>query len=68
MKGKLEMGRRLLKLLGSNPGFFRIGVTEAVLSDNGTVPEVKDEWMILVMKGASEGRQDLTRAVGRGSR
>ena len=31
MKGRLEMGRRLLKLLGSEPGFFNMGVTAAVL-------------------------------------
>lgn len=43
MKGKFEMGRRLLKSLGSRPGFLRIGVTVAVLSDEGTVPEVREE-------------------------
>lgn len=43
MKGRFEMGRRLLKLVGSKPGFFRMGVTVAVLSEIGTVPEVREE-------------------------
>ena len=41
MKGRLEMGRRLLKLLGSEPGFLRIGETAAVLKGEGTEPVVR---------------------------
>ena len=41
--GRFEMGRRLLKILGSEPGFFSRGVTAAVLSDDGTEPEVREE-------------------------
>ena len=67
MKGRLEMGRRLLKLLGSEPGFFRIGVTTAVLKSGGTIPVVSEEWIMAVMRGSREERQDLTKVVGRGS-
>ena len=61
------MGRRLLKLLGSEPGFFRMGLTAAVLKGVGTVPVDSEEWIMVEMKGSKEGRQDLTRGVGRGS-
>lgn len=67
MKGRFEMGRRLLKLLGSAPDFFRIGVTAAVLKAVGTVPEDREECRIAEIKGRSEGREDLTKDVGRGS-
>ena len=67
MKGRLEIGRRLLKLLGSEPGFLRIGETAAVLKGEGTEPVVREEWMMAAIRGSSEGRQDMTRAVGRGS-
>lgn len=43
MKGRLEMGRRFLKLLGSEPGFLRIGETAAVLKGEGTDPVVREE-------------------------
>ena len=61
------MGQRLLKLLGSEPGFLRIGETAAVLKGEGTEPVVREEWMIAAMRGSSGGRQDMTRAVRRGS-
>lgn len=32
--GRLDMGRRLLKSLGSDPGFLRIGMTAADLRNN----------------------------------
>ena len=67
MKGKLEIGRRLLKLEGSAPGFFTIGVMAAVLKGVGTVPVVREVWMIAEMRGTREGRQVLTSWVGRGS-
>ena len=65
--GRLEMGRRLLKLLGSEPGFFRIGVTAADLRDEGTEPEVREKWMMAVIRGSREGREAITREDGRGS-
>ena len=40
MKGRLEIGRRLV---GSAPDFFRIGVIAAVLNDAGTVPVEREE-------------------------
>ena len=58
MKGRLEMGRRLLKLLGSETGFLRIGETAAVLKGEGTEPVVREEWMMAAIRGSSEGRQD----------
>lgn len=43
--------------MGSEPVFFNIGVT----------PLVSDEWMMAETRGRRDRRQDLTRAVGRGS-
>ena len=67
MKGRLEIGRKLLKLEGSVPVFFRIGVMAAVLKDVGTVPVVREEWMMAEIRGTREGREVLTSCVGRGS-
>ena len=61
MNGRLDIGRRLLRLEGSVPGFFRIGVIAAVLKDEGTVPVEREEWMISEIRGTREGRQCLTR-------
>ena len=66
MKGRLEIGRKLLKLEGSAPAFFRIGVMAAVFNDVGTVPVVREEWMMAEMRGTREGRQALTSCVWRG--
>src|SRR4029434_9094334 len=48
------MGRRLLKLLGSEPGFLRIGETAAVLRGAGNEPVVREEWMIAAIRGSSD--------------
>lgn len=56
-----------MKSFGSRPGFFRIGVTAAILRDEGTVPEMREEWIMSVMRGDREGREVLIRGVGRGS-
>ena len=61
------MGQSLLKSLGSEPGFFRKGLTAADLNRAGTIPVDSEEWMS-DMRGSREGRQDLTRTVARGSR
>lgn len=37
---------KLLKLVGSAPGLFRIGVIAAVLNDVGTVPVERGECMM----------------------
>ena len=52
---------------GLAPGFLIIGVTAAVLKANGTSLVLREEWIMAVMRGASEGRQALTRTLGRGS-
>lgn len=54
-------------MLGSKPGFFSIGVTAADLRDDGTEPEVREEWMMAVIRGSREGREAITREDGRGS-
>ena len=43
MKGRLEIGRKLLRLVGSVPGFFSMGVIAAVFRGAGTVPVVREE-------------------------
>lgn len=40
----------------------------AVWKRVGTIPEVSKEGIMAEKKGRRDGRQDLTRAVGRGSR
>ena len=45
-----------------------MGVTEAVLKLVGTVPDCREELMMLVMIGARVGRQAFTSVVGMGSR
>ena len=54
-------------MLGSKPGFFNNGVTAAVLRDGGTEPEVREEWMMAVIRGSREGREAITREDGSGS-
>ena len=61
------MDRRLLKSFGSEPGFFSIGLTAADLKSAGTIPVDSEEWMMVDMRGNRQGRQDLTRTVGKGS-
>lgn len=52
--GKLDIGRRLLKSVGSGPGFMRTGVTAAVLRNDGTIPEVRKELKNSVINGLRE--------------
>ena len=56
MKGRLEME----ELKGRHQ-------VAAVLNDMGTVPVVREEWMMAEMRGNREWRQALTSCVGRGS-
>lgn len=53
--------------MGSAPGFLSVGVTAAVLRGEGTIPVVREEWVMCVMRGAREGAAALTRTVERGS-
>lgn len=68
VKGRFEMERKLLGMVGSRAGFFNMGVMVASLSEGGTEPVIKEELMMVVMSGESEGRQSLTREEGIGSR
>ena len=43
------MGRKFAMTSGLSPGFLRMGVTAASLSDWGTEPELKEELMMCVM-------------------
>lgn len=43
------------------------GVIIADLSDEGTIPVVREEWIMEVIKGDKEDRQAFTKVVGRGS-
>ena len=54
-------------MLGSEPGFFNISVTAADLKDGGTELVVREEWIMAVIKGSRDGREAITREVGRGS-
>ncbi len=61
------MGRKFSGLLQSAPGFLSMGVMAATLKDEGIVPVIREEFIIWVIKGNKEGKQNLTRCVGIGS-
>ena len=61
MNERFEIGRKLLKSLGSDPGFFFMGIIAVVLKGVGTIPVVREELMMSDMRGSREGRQALTR-------
>ena len=41
-----------MKLLGSAPGFLRIGVIAADFRGDGTVPEMREGWIFAVREGS----------------
>lgn len=57
LKGRFEMGLRLLKLSGPIP-FLSGWVSLCVLNERGTIPEMRDKLMIWMICGVSEGRLD----------
>lgn len=67
-KGKLEMGRKLLRLSRAMLGFFGTGVIAAVLRTVGTMPVLKDSCIILRTMGQREEKQDWNKVVGMGSK
>ena len=68
MKGRLEMGRKLLGLSGLRPGFLMMGVTAASLRVWGTEPELREVLIMVVMSGEITGRQSLMSVEGMGSK
>lgn len=62
------MGRKFDMMSGFSPGFLRMGVTAASLSEGGIEPVLREELMIPVMSEEIAGRQFLTRYDGMGSR
>jgi len=56
-KGRLEMG--LLKLFGSAPGFLSIGVIAADFRDDRTIPEMREEWIMVVICEERESEQAM---------
>ena len=45
-----------------------MGITEAVLKVDGTIPDSRDELIVSIMMGHRAGREDFPRVVGIGSR
>jgi len=58
----------LARTSGSREGFFRSGLMTAALRADGTWPEFKERFIILVMRGLMAERCDLISVVGKGSR
>ncbi len=67
MKGRLEMGRKLLRLSKSTGVFLGTGVTAAILNAAGTIPQHKESFIILRTTEPREAKHDLNSWVGIGS-
>ena len=52
---------------GSEPDFFKMGLTMADLNDEGTIPKIREELMALVIAGQIESMIVTSRGTGRGS-
>lgn len=66
-KGRFDIGWKLLKSFDCRPGFFIIGIIIAFFKAVETEPEVREKWIISVIKEEREGRQSLTKWGVRGS-
>lgn len=60
--GKLDIGQRLIKSLGSVSDFL------VVLIIAGKIPVERDEWIMKQIRGSREERKYLAKTVRRGSR
>ena len=67
-KLRFDTGREFLKDSESNVGFFRSGVSNAVLSDDGTYPASSDMFMMVMRTGNSTSAHLHNNQVGIGSR
>ena len=58
----------MLRSLQSSPGFFSVGLIMATFSDDGTVPVVREDFIMEVIGVIITGRHTLTSEVGMGSK
>ena len=60
---KLEVGRKLLELARSRPGFFRSRSTWAVLNSFGNVPSANELFIRLVISEVNMSARDFNSGV-----
>lgn len=63
-KGKFEISLKFVKTVQFEPFFFKTGVIIAVLREDRTEPEIREECAILTINEPREGRESSTRLVG----
>ena len=63
-----ETGLKLFRSFASSPGFLSRGLTMADLKQSGTMPVVREVFVILVIAGMRTSRYCLVRGVGIESR
>lgn len=66
--GRLDIGQNFLSSSVSRLGDFRMGVTEAVLKEEGTKPDTTEELIMSTIRGHRAGKHAFSRAQGMGSR
>ena len=67
-KGRLEIDLKVLKLSGSNEGFCKIGVTQALFKEAGTADSATDLLIMSAIIGAIVPGSCLISHVGIGSK
>jgi len=67
MNDKLDTGRKCFNWFGSRPGFFRRGLTTAVLKQGGNTPDCRHLFTRSVRDGNSTFNELRNRGVGMGS-